>query len=163
MSRLATLLIVSGMWVGVVGCGGDDVDTTDKSSRPLAVTPLLASETCTGDIKETSEKVEILKDAAAYMLAFSRSTQGGAQPSVVDFSNAYVVSAHMGRQTDCGSSISITAARETDAVVEVEVTYTTRPGCDADSALSYPFAFATVPRSSKPYKIIQKRVSMVCK
>jgi hypothetical protein len=64
----------------------------------------------------------------------------------------------MGQRPDCGGWVAISDVRETDSNIDITVTLSSGASCPAvDEAISYPVAFAQIPKSTKPYEFIEKR------
>ncbi|QRN97151.1 protease complex subunit PrcB family protein [Archangium violaceum] len=130
-------------------------------SRALSVEPLMCS-SCTGDIARMERAREVIEDAATFRKAFLDSAHEGTEVPEVDFSRFVVVAVWMGQQSNCGSEISITGARETGSQVEVDVRTTLSGNCPSADAISYPFCFVRVERVAKPYVFQEKTETRVC-
>jgi hypothetical protein len=131
-------------------CAGD-------TANDLNVVALVSSD-CTGAVERTERLNEVIRDEAAFKKALQES--GAQETPTVDFEESVVIAAHAGYQSQCGNTISVTAANDTGKTVEIEVTTTL--ACAGDDAESWPYTFVQVPRLEKPYEFIAKEVAEVC-
>jgi hypothetical protein len=129
-------------------------------SRQLLFTPLKIANGCNGDVMLREKGYKILSDAASLDAELSGSLQSPTVgiSSTVDFTQSVVVAAHMGVRPDCGGSVSISDVRETDSAIEVTITLSSGANCPSvDESISYPVAFAEIPKSVKPYTFLEAR------
>jgi hypothetical protein len=145
--------------VCMAGCSRESDDRHIEPGRQLAVSQILASSGCNGDVLIQEKVNRVLPDSAAYESEFAGSDQKKMTPPIVDFSRFAVIAVHGGPQSACNTSLAVKAA-EMDEEVLIDVTLT--EGCGGDDALAYPYIFSMVPKVAKPYRFVEHKVTAPC-
>ena len=96
---------------------------------------------------------QVLEDAEDYAAAYAR-VGNVAEPPEVDFETSVVIAIELGEWAGCGQRLELMGARELDEVIEVDARFVRVNG---DDGASWPYLFASAPRSEKPYEVVQRQ------
>lgn len=147
----ASICLASGLLIWEAGIA---MESQAADRKPPAKPSATVLERRSGSMSaiRTAQR-HVLTDAAQFEKLWKESLGPSAKPPVIDFSKSMVVAYFMGEQRSGGYAVQIAKAETRDGKLVI-VVHEQSPGPQdfVTGALTQPYAFGVVPRSSLPVK-----------